>query len=160
MKRLLVIMGLISVSPFAVSNNMTSVAELLERSKNPNNLRDASTALVRCAALIDLSQILASSNIESTVYKDPTNLLQGAVNIRLNVDNLSGDSPKAVEARTQYIKSTVNEVKVYFGEYQKWFSKATKASDSGDYFDDQVLRGEFILCNEVYDAFIEGAQGQ
>jgi hypothetical protein len=158
MKRLLFIIGLISFSPFASSNNMTSVAELLVRGKDPNNLRDASTALVRCAALIDLSQVLASSNIESTVYKDPTNLLQGAVNIRLNIDNLSEGAPQAVEVRKEYIKSTVNEVKVYFGEYQKWFSKATKASDNGDYFDDQLLCGEFILCNEVYDAFIEGAQ--
>ena len=157
MKRISLLLGLIAISPIALSQEMPSVANLLEQGKDPTKLKSASTALVRCAALIDLTQLI-NSDIDEKVKKDPANLLYGAVNIRLNVDNLSGKNQEAMNARERYVKSTVNEVKVYFGEYQKWFTKAQKESPQNDYFDDPSLKAEFILCNEVYEAYMEGAK--
>lgn len=158
MKRILMAIGLISLSPFLSSQDMTSVEALLEQGKDPTKLKSASTALVRCAALIDLSQIIVS-DIDPKVLKDPTNLLHGAVNIRLNVDNLSGEDPESMAAKKKYVSSTVNEMKVYFGEYQKWFSQAQKKSTNDDFFDDPSLKKEFVLCNEVYEAYMSGVQG-
>lgn len=152
--------SLIAITLFFASNvmatQMPSVKSLLERSKQPNNLHSASVALVRCAAMLDLSQIIAGKNVNNSTKVDPTTLLKGAVNIRLKLNNVSGSSPEALNSQSRHTKAIMTELKSYFSQYQQWFKAARNESQNSDYFDDPILKEEFVICHEVYDSFMNG----
>ena len=92
MSRITLFFIILCVTFTASSKELVPVSSLLEQSKDPAKLRLASTALVRCAALIDLTQVIALEQIDEKLLKDPTNLLKGAVNIRLNVDGVDREA--------------------------------------------------------------------
>lgn len=122
-----------AASPFELS-----VEELLKQYNYNKDVRIASDALVRCASLINMVNMIKAAPKNITL--DPNEIFVGAIALRTDT------------AKKQSPAQTIEKFRDYSKQYQRWFKEAGDESENP--FSSPELKREFEICDEAAREFL------
>lgn len=140
MKKILLVLAALTMQCHAVADSPyeESVKDLLQDYNYSKDKAVASVVLVRCAALINMTNMV--SQVPEQLQIDPNELFVSSIAMRTS-------NPSREEA-----SSTIAEFKEFSKQYQTWFKTASE--EYGNPFDSQELKAEFEICDEAAREFL------
>lgn len=140
MKKILItgVVASLTFQAMADSPFERSVEELLKQYNYNKDISIASDALIRCASLINMANMITSAPDGITL--DPNEIFVGA--IAIGADTSEKQSP------TQ----TIETFREYSKQYQRWFKDA--GEENKNPFSSPELKQEFEICDEAAREFL------
>lgn len=128
----------LSAPSFSAGQFDQSIEEMLERYNYTKDITIVSVVLVRCAALLNITNSIQET--PETVKVDPHKLFTSAIQMR-------SKNPGQADVST-----VIEEFRTNSKEYQDWFKTASEAA--GNPFDSPALKKEFQICDESAREFL------